>query len=240
MCNLDILSHEIMVYMRGKYCLDEIGDSKDELKFKQGKKTILTVYIRDDRYTFLIIFGKKERECFEKQKNVFSKYICDIYENSKTYHDGKWMFIDIFTLEQFEEVKELIQIKKKPNRKRFSSENAVYSKCGQRCDLCVHYVGMTDEQRISMEVYLNKIWDNGDWSMRCGGCYSDSCYCRNDPCRAKLCLKSKGLTTCSECSECPCLSATSADYRSMLHTEVHYADEITYGILPYVPWQYEK
>ena len=31
MCNLDILSHEIMVYMRGKYCLDEIGDSKDEL-----------------------------------------------------------------------------------------------------------------------------------------------------------------------------------------------------------------
>lgn len=122
MCNLDILSHEIMVYMRGKYCLDEIGDSKDELKFKQGKKTILTVYIHDDRYTFLIIFGRKERECFEKQKNVFSKYICDIYENSKTYHDGKWMFIDIFTLEQFEEVKELIQIKKKPNRKRFSSE----------------------------------------------------------------------------------------------------------------------
>lgn len=119
MCNLDILSHEIMVYMRGKYCLDEIGDSKDELKFKQGKKTILTVYIRDDRYTFLIIFGKKERECFEKQKNVFSKYICDIYENSKTYHDGKWMFIDIFTLEQFEEVKELIQIKKKPKPKTF-------------------------------------------------------------------------------------------------------------------------
>ena len=60
-----------MVYMRGKYCLDEIGDSKDELKFKQGKKTVLTVYIHDDRYTFLIIFGRKERECFEKQKMYF-------------------------------------------------------------------------------------------------------------------------------------------------------------------------
>ena len=32
----------------------------------------------------------------------------------------------------------------------------------------------------------------------------------------------------------------SVGYRSMIHTEVHYADEITWGILPYVPWQYEK
>lgn len=28
------------------------------------------------------------------------------------------------------------------------------------------------------------------------------------------------------------MKATSADYRSMIHTEVHYADEITWGILP--------
>ena len=34
--------------------------------------------------------------------------------------------------------------------------------------------------------------------------------------------------------------ATSADYRSVIHTEVHYAEEITWGILPYVPYQYEK
>ena len=27
-----------MVFMRGKYCLDEIGDGKNELKFKQGQK----------------------------------------------------------------------------------------------------------------------------------------------------------------------------------------------------------
>ena len=33
--------------------------------------------------------------------------------------------------------------------------------------------------------------------------------------------------------------ATSADYRSMIHTEIHDADEITWGILPYVPMQYE-
>ena len=119
---LEQVSHETMVFMRGKYRLDEIGDGKDELKFKQGKKTILTIYIREDKFTFLIIFGKKERECFETQKNEFSDYILDYYENANTYHDGKWMFIDVTTLEQLEEVKRLILIKKKPNRKLFQKK----------------------------------------------------------------------------------------------------------------------
>ncbi len=50
----------------------------------------------------------------------------------------------------------------------------------------------------------------------------------------------KGISECRECSEFPCIKATYADFRSMIHTEVHYADEITWGILPYVPWQYER
>lgn len=240
MNNLEKISHEIMVFMRGKYRLDEIGNGRDELKFKQGQKTILTIYIDEDRFIFLIIFGKKERECFEICRNDYSKYICDYYDNSKTYHDGKWMFIDVTTMEQLEEVKKLIQIKKKPNRKPFPRENVVYSQCGQRCDLCVHYTGTMEEQRAVMEVYLAKMWDNSDWSMRCNGCYSTDCYCKAELCHAKECASQKGISECKKCGEFPCMKATSADYRSMIHTEVHYADEITWGILPYVPWQYER
>lgn len=240
MDNLKQVSYETMVFMRGKYRLDEIGDGKDELKFKQGSKTILTIYIREDKFIFLIIFGKKERECFEVQKNEFSKYICDYYENSKTYHDGKWMFIDVSTIEQLEEIKKLIQIKKKPNRKPFTKENAVYSKCGQRCDLCIHYIGTTEEQRSMLKTYLNKMWGENDWSMRCEGCASENCYCKDDPCYAKECIAKKEILECKFCNEFPCIKATAADYRSMIHTEVHYADEITWGILPYVPLQYER
>ncbi len=238
MNHLEEISHETMVFMRGKYRLDEIGDAKDELKFKQGQKTILTIYSHKDRFTFLIIFGRKEREIFEDQAENFSAYMREYYNNAKTYHDGKWMFIDVTTTEQLEEVKKLILIKKKPNRKPFPKENAIYSKCGQRCDLCVHYVGTTDEQRAVMIPNLNKMWDNTDWSMRCSGCYSEECSCTD--CNAKECYPQKGISECKDCKEFPCIKATSADYRSMIHTEVHYADEITWGILPYVPWQYEK
>ena len=134
----------------------------------------------------------------------------------------------------------LKQIKKKPNRKPFPKDNAVYAQCGQRCDLCVHYTGTSDEQRLLMEPYLVKIWGTTDWKMRCEGCYSESCYCKDDPCNAKGCAPAKGLAECKECVDFPCIKATAADYRSMIHTEVHYADEITWAILPYVPSPSEK
>ena len=239
MNELERVSHETMVFMRGRYRLDEIGDGKDELKFKQGKNTILTVYIRDDRFTFLIIFGKKERQRFEEIRSEFSPYILDHYDGARTYHDGKWMFIDVTGLEQLDEIKKLVQIKKKPNRKPFPRENALYSQCGQRCDLCVHYKGLDEELRATMEPQLVKMWGETDWSMRCGGCYSDECYCGGDPCHAKICATERGLGECRACDHYPCIEATAADLRSMIHTEVHRADEITWAILPYVPMQYE-
>lgn len=237
---LEKLSHEIMIFMRGNYCLDEIGDGKDELKFKQGKKTILTIYVKEDKFVFLIIFGKQEREKFEARKNKFTEYVCGHYDEAKTYHDGKWMFFDVTTMEQLEELKQLILIKKKPNRKPFPKVDAVYSQCGQRCDLCVHYVNTSEELRAKMLPALEKMWGITDWSMRCAGCYSENCYCKDDLCHAKGCALNKEVGECKKCSEFPCVHATSADYRSMVHTEVHAAEEITWGILPYVPWQYEK
>ncbi len=238
---LEQISHETMLFMRGKYRLDEVGDGKNELKFKQGQKTILTIYIYEDKFTFLVIFGKKEREVFEAKRDMFSQYIIDYYDQSKTYHDGKWMFIDVRSLEQLEGVKSLIQIKKKPNRKPFPKQNAIYSMCGQRCDLCVHYADMNEEQRAAIIPHLVNMWGIEDWSMRCGGCDTPSCYCHDDDlCNAKACVKSKECMSCNECEQYPCIKATTADHRSMIHTETYLADDITWGILPYVPNQYEE
>lgn len=176
---LEQISHETMVFMRGKYCLDEIGDGRGILKFMQGRKSIVTIYIHEDKFTFLIIFGKRECACFEMQQGEFSKEIQEHYDNAKAYHDRKWLYIDVNTLEQLEEIKKLILIKKKPNQKLFPKRNTVYSKCGQRGDQSVHYIH-TDKE----------LW---------------------------TAMKS-----------------------SMIHTEIHYADEITWGILPYVPMQGKK
>lgn len=239
MTKLETISHEFMKLMRGKYRLDEIGDGKDELKFKQGKKTVVTVYTHEDRYTFLIIFGRQEREKFELLRESFSPWIQACYDNAETYHDGKWMFIDVTEPRQLEEIGRLIEIKKRPNRKPFPKENALYSACGHRCDLCIHFAGMDEALRKEIEPKLNRVWGaDSDWSMRCGGCLSSACYCKDEPCDQKRCAREKGLTVCRECPQYPCIHATVADLTSMIHTKVILADDVTWAILPYVPMQY--
>ena len=157
MTALEQVSHEAMVFMRGCYCLDEVGNGRDELKFKQGKRTILTVYVKEDRFDFMLIYGKKEREVFEARRAEFPLWVLEIYDNAKTYHDGKWMMFPVSAPEQLEELKPLIFIKKKPNRKPFPKEGAVYGQCGQRCDLCVHYTGQDEDRRQRM----------GNWTGLC-------------------------------------------------------------------------
>lgn len=240
MTALEQVSHKTMVFMRGRYCLDEMGNGKDELKFRQGKKTILTIYTREDRFDFLLIFGKKEREAFEARRQEFSPWARDIYDSARTYHDGKWMMFPVSGLKELEELKKLIMIKKKPNRKPFPKEGAVYGQCGQRCDLCVHYTGQDQERRQAMIPPLTRMYGITDWSMGCGGCESDTCHCKEDPCPAKACAAERGLARCRDCPEHPCLRATTSDHLSMIHTGSHDRDEITWGILPYVPYQYEE
>lgn len=240
MTALEQAGHQIMAFMRGRYCLDEVGDGKGELKFRQGKKTILTIYSREGRFDFMLIFGQKERAAFEARREEFPSWIQEIYDSAKTYHDGKWMLFPVSAPEQVEALKPLIMIKKKPNRKPFPKEGAVYGQCGQRCDLCVHYIGQDEACRQEMIPPLTRMYGITDWSMRCGGCESDTCYCKGEPCPAKACAAEKGLAQCRDCGAHPCIRATTSDHLSMVHTETHDAQEITWGILPYVPYQYEN
>jgi len=52
---LQKVSEETMRFMRGKYVLDEVPGKYydiDCLKFRQGKKTILSINIYEDHYDF--------------------------------------------------------------------------------------------------------------------------------------------------------------------------------------------
>ncbi len=234
---LQRVSEETMRFMRGKYLLDELGNGKSELKFRRSGKTVLTVYIRDDRFDFLVIFGKAEREAFDAVRDTFPQAIREIYDGSKTYHDGKWMMIPVADLNTLEAVKRLVMIKKRPNRRPFPKENAVHSKCGQRCDLCIHYSGgtITEEFRAELTERLTRVYNNDDWSMRCPGCGkgTDS---KSTRCKPMQCAKGRGLAECVGCAEHPCdvapVVSSGIEAKSIL------ADDVTWAILPYVDHQY--
>ncbi|MCL2285807.1 MAG: DUF3788 family protein [Firmicutes bacterium] len=243
---LQKVSEETMRFMRGKYVADEISNGKDELKFRRGGKTIVAIYTRDDHFAFLVIFGKAEREVFEQRRSEFPQKIQEIYDESKTYHDGKWMLIPVADLKTLDAVKQLILIKKKPNRKPFSKEQAVYADCGHRCDLCVHYSGgsMTNEFREELKQRLIRVYAGGtgdgaywgDDMKFCHGCDKGGLDGKHD-CHQKKCAAAKGIDKCVNCSEYPCDNAT-AGWPPRIEAKTVLADDVTWAILPYVDGQY--
>lgn len=88
-----------------------------EYKFRKSSKTLCAFYFKQGCLGFMIIFGKKERDYFEQNKDQYSKQICKLYNSTTTYHDGKWLMIEIEDLKLFEDIKKLLLIKRKPNIK---------------------------------------------------------------------------------------------------------------------------
>ena len=232
---LQKVSQEIMRFMRGKYIADEIGDGDDTLRFRRGGKTILTVYLRDNHYDFHVIFGKAEREKFEEKRDELSQKIKDIYDNSTTYHDGKWVLISVADLETVEIVKQLVIIKKKPNRKPFPKTHFRLGNCGHRCDLRVHYTGKTSVSAEVMEHALERIqalYGVDKAEADCDGC------CLDKDCVQLNCAREQVLKKCSDCKKHNKCSKQTAGWTPEIHTSTIMADDVTWGILPYVEYQY--
>ena len=240
---LQKVSEETMRFMRGKYVLDEVPGKYydiDCLKFRQGKRTILSINIHEDHYDFQIIFGKAEREKFEVQLSEFPEAIQDLYNKSHALSDGLWMLIRVDDLETLEAVKKMIVIKKKPNRKPFPKEQAIYAECGHRCDLCVHYIGGTadEEFRKKLHKHVCRVygWNPDDKIPPCNGCYHGGLNGKFD-CDQKKCAKDKGLTRCMDCLEYDCGKAT-VGWKPAIEVRSISADDVTWAILPYVDGQY--
>lgn len=88
-----------------------------EYKYRRGGKTLCALYARENCIGFMIIFGKAEREKFEETRENYSESVQKIYDEAKTYHDGKWVMFEPVDTIMFSDFKKMLAIKRKPNKK---------------------------------------------------------------------------------------------------------------------------
>ncbi len=88
-----------------------------EYKYRRGGKTLCALYARENCVGFMVILGKEERLKFEKDRANYSKEVQKIYDETQTYHDGKWMMFEPVDAALFDDFIRLLRIKRKPNRK---------------------------------------------------------------------------------------------------------------------------
>ncbi len=105
-----------------KYDMDQLWNKGGkawtyEYKYRRGGKTLCALYARENCIGFMIIFGKDEREKFESDRTSYSENVRRIYDEAKTYHDGKWVMFEPVDTSMLEDFLKMLLIKRKPNRK---------------------------------------------------------------------------------------------------------------------------
>lgn len=105
-----------------KYDMDRIWNSGGkawtyEYKYRRGGKTLCALYARENCVGFMVILGKDERAKFESGRSEYSENVQKVYDDSKTYHDGKWLMFEPVDTSMFGDFMQLLAIKRRPNRK---------------------------------------------------------------------------------------------------------------------------
>lgn len=93
------------------------GEWVYEYKYRRGGKTLCTFYVKQGTAVILIILGKNEREKFEAQRESFSENILALYDETVSYHDGKWLWIPVDNVLSCDDILNMLKIKRRPNRK---------------------------------------------------------------------------------------------------------------------------
>lgn len=109
-------------FVEQKYEMEQLWNSGGkawtyEYKYRRGGKTLCALYAKERTLGFMIILGKDERAKFESQRELFSQETQSVYDESTTFHDGKWMMFDVKDMNLFNDFEQLLLIKRKPNRK---------------------------------------------------------------------------------------------------------------------------
>jgi hypothetical protein len=83
------------------------------LRFKKTK-AFCTLIPEYRRLSALVVMGGAEREKFEERRNVWRPQVVKLYDEAKTYIDGKWLTIAISSKDDLQDAKELLIMKRPP------------------------------------------------------------------------------------------------------------------------------
>ena len=87
-----------------------------EYKYRRGGKTLCALYAKEQTIGFMVILGKDERTKFESMREMFYNAAQKIYDETTTFHDGKWLMFELKDTSLFNDIERLLSIKRKPNR----------------------------------------------------------------------------------------------------------------------------
>jgi len=83
------------------------------LRYKKTK-AFVTLVPEFKRLSAIVVMGRAEREKFEERRYAWRPELVTLYDNAKTYIDGKWLTLPISDGSDLQDVKDLLLMKRPP------------------------------------------------------------------------------------------------------------------------------
>lgn len=112
---------KIQEYLESRYNLNTemrfYGNNYGWLvRYRKSGKTVCSLFPEKGGFSFLIVFGKKEIDRFIERESEFTRPIIEIFYQTNQLHDGKWLWIRVTDMNFYEDIKQLLAIKRKPKK----------------------------------------------------------------------------------------------------------------------------
>ena len=83
------------------------------LRYKKTR-ALCTLVPEYGRFSAVVVMGRAEREKFEERRYARRPQLVKLYDEAKTYIDGKWLTIAISSADDLHDVAELLTLKRLP------------------------------------------------------------------------------------------------------------------------------
>lgn len=83
------------------------------LRFKKSK-SFCTLIPEKNKITVVIVFGRDERDKVENITDSLSEEVLEAYRKATTYHDGKWLSLELNSKIIYDDIIKLLSIKRRP------------------------------------------------------------------------------------------------------------------------------
>ena len=86
------------------------------IRYRKGGKTLCSLFPEKRGFTVLIVLGKKELEKALSIREELSSKIHELLGDTEQLQHGRWLWIRLFTTRDTDDIKKLLQIKRKPKK----------------------------------------------------------------------------------------------------------------------------
>lgn len=86
------------------------------IRYRKSGKTLCSLFPEKGGLTVLIVLGKKESEKALSTRDQLNSKIKELLGSTEQLRDGRWLWIRLLTVEDTDDVKKLLQVKRKPKK----------------------------------------------------------------------------------------------------------------------------